>query len=277
MDKIKAVGLSKSFNKHVALNQISFSVKEGEIFGFLGPSGAGKTTAINIVTNQLKADSGRAEILGKNAQHLQAADYMKMGIMSDTVGFYEKLTVYKNLEFFARFHRVPMRRVDELLKSLELYDDRHKKADKLSTGMRQRLLLIRAILHDPEVIFLDEPTSGMDPTLAQKVHNVLLGLKSKGLAIFLTTHNMQEASRLCDNIALLHRGKILEYGSPASIIEKYRTDDHVYLRYRNGREKMVPKDEVDSHWSSEVISMHTLEPDLEAVFIKLTGEKWHDE
>lgn len=277
MFRIDVQNLSKKFKDTVALDDVSFSVAEGEIFGFLGPSGAGKTTTINILTNQLKEDSGVVEILGKNPEQITPDDYLKMGIMSDTVGFYEKMTVYKNLEFFARFYGVPMAKVDELLKRLDLYEDRNKKAKKISTGMRQRLLLIRAILHEPEIVFLDEPTSGMDPTLSQKVHQLLLELKAKGISIFLTTHNMQEATKLCDKISLLNKGKILEYGSPEEIISKYRVDDNVHLLYKNGEEKVVPRDEVASYLNSNVVSMHTAEPDLETIFIKLTGEKWHGE
>ena len=240
MLRIDVQNLSKKFKSTVALDDVLFSVAEGEIFGFLGPSGAGKTTTINILTNQLKEDSGVVEILGKNPEQITPDDYLKMGIMSDTVGFYENMTVYKNLEFFARFHGLPMAKVDELLKRLDLYEDRNKKAKKISTGMRQRLLLIRAILHEPEIVFLDEPTSGMDPTLSQsgmdptlsqKVHQLLLELKSKGISIFLTTHNMQEATKLCDKISLLNKGKFLEYGSPEEIISKYRVDDNVHLLY----------------------------------------------
>ena len=277
MIRINVQNLSKKFKDTVALDDVSFSVAEGEIFGFLGPSGAGKTTTINILTNQLKEDSGIVEILGKKPEEITPDDYLKMGIMSDTVGFYENMTVYKNLEFFARFHGVPMVKVDDLLKRLDLYEDRNKKAKKISTGMRQRLLLIRAILHEPEIVFLDEPTSGMDPTLSQKVHQLLLELKAKGISIFLTTHNMQEATKLCDKISLLNKGKILEYGSPEEIISKYRVDDNVHLLYKNGEEKVVPRDEVAAHLNSNVVSMHTAEPDLETIFIKLTGEKWHGE
>ncbi|SDJ60811.1 ABC transporter ATP-binding protein [Streptococcus gallolyticus] len=277
MVRINVQNLSKSFKDTVALDEVSFCVNEGEIFGFLGPSGAGKTTTINILTNQLKQDSGEVEILGKNPEQLTPDDYLKMGIMSDTVGFYENMTVYKNLEFFARFHNLPMSKVDDLLKRLDLYEDRNKKAKKISTGMRQRLLLIRAILHDPEIIFLDEPTSGMDPTLSQKVHQLLLELKNKGISIFLTTHNMQEATKLCDKLSLLNKGKILEYGSPEEIIEKYRVDDNVHLLYKNGEEKVISRDEVANYLNPNVVSMHTAEPDLETIFIKLTGEKWHGE
>ncbi|RCW16755.1 ABC transporter ATP-binding protein [Streptococcus gallolyticus] len=275
MLRINVQNLSKSFKDTVALDGVSFSVNEGEIFGFLGPSGAGKTTMINILTNQVRQDSGEVEILGKKPEQLTPDDYLKMGIMSDTVGFYENMTVYKNLAFFARFHNLPMSKVDDLLKRLDLYEDRHKKAKKLSTGMRQRLLLIRAILHDPEIIFLDEPTSGMDPTLSQKVHQLLLELKNKGISIFLTTHNMQEATKLCDNISLLNKGKIYEYGSPKEIIKKHSVDDTVHLLYKNGEEKVILRDEVANYLDSNVVSMHTAEPDLETIFIKLTGEKWH--
>ncbi|MBM7636714.1 ABC transporter ATP-binding protein [Streptococcus saliviloxodontae] len=274
--QIKVDKLSKKFKDTVALEQVSFEVKKGEIFGFLGPSGAGKTTTINILTNQLSPDEGNAEILGKNPKQLHSEDLMKLGIMSDTVGFYENMTVYHNLVFFARFHDIPLKRVDQLLKKLNLYDDRKKKMKKISTGMKQRLLLIRAILHEPDIVFLDEPTSGMDPTLSQKVHELLMELKEKGCAIFLTTHNMQEATKLCDKISLLNKGKILEYGSPQSIIDKYHTDPHTHIRYKDGSEKLILTEDLGDYLSADVVSMHTLEPSLEAIFIALTGEKWHD-
>lgn len=162
---IKVDNLSKRFGNQVALDNISFEIKEGEIFGFLGPSGAGKTTTINILTGQLSQDSGKAYILNKQSNQLLPSDFLNIGIMSDTVGFYGKMTVYKNLQFFAKYHNVSLDKLDVLLKELELFEDKDKKAEKLSTGMKQRMLLIRSILHHPKILFLDEPTSGLDPAL----------------------------------------------------------------------------------------------------------------
>ena len=272
-DSILISNLTKKFKDKIALKEISFSISSGEIFGFLGPSGAGKTTTINILTGQLPPDGGEVKILGKDCTQLTSDDFLKLGIMSDNVGFYDRLSLYDNLLFFAKFHNVEISYLDHLLKRLKLYDDRFNKAEKLSTGMKQRMLLIRAILHSPKVIFLDEPTSGMDPTLSQIVHELLLEIKNSGATIFLTTHNMDEATKLCDSIALLHEGKIVEQGSPREIIDKYSQTDKVKISYFDGREIIVPKEEAYKYLGENTKTINTLETSLESIFIQLTGDK----
>ena len=272
---ISISNLSKSFHHKVALEQVTLAISEGEVFGFLGPSGAGKTTTINILTGQMKPDNGTAMIFGKDCQHIQPGDLRQIGIMSDSVGFYEKMTVIDNLTFFAKFHGVELAEVEQLLKRLDLYDARKSKAEKLSTGMKQRLLLIRAILHRPKILFLDEPTSGLDPSLSRKVHEMLMGLKEEGTTIFLTTHDMEEATKLCDRIALLHKGKLVEYGRPQEIIQKHSQEEMVELTYDNGRKRIVAKSELSEYLSQHVTSIHTLTTSLEDIFIKLTGEQFN--
>ena len=272
-DSILISNLTKKFKDKTALKEISFSINSGEIFGFLGPSGAGKTTTINILTGQLPPDEGEVKILGKDCAQLTSDDFLELGIMSDNVGFYDRLSLYDNLLFFAKFHSVEISYLDHLLKRLKLYDDRFNKAEKLSTGMKQRMLLIRAILHSPKVIFLDEPTSGMDPTLSQIVHELLLEIKNSGATIFLTTHNMDEATKLCDSIALLHEGKIVEQGSPREIIDKYSQTDKVKISYLDGREIIVPKEEAYKYLGENTKTINTLETSLESIFIQLTGDK----
>ena len=272
-DSILISNLTKKFKDKTALKEISFSISSGEIFGFLGPSGAGKTTTINILTGQLPPDEGEVKILGKDCAQLTSDDFLELGIMSDNVGFYDRLSLYDNLLFFAKFHNVEISYLDHLLKRLKLYDDRFNKAEKLSTGMKQRMLLIRAILHSPKVIFLDEPTSGMDPTLSQIVHELLLEIKNSGTTIFLTTHNMDEATKLCDSIALLHEGKIVEQGSPREIIDKYSQTDKVKISYFDGREIIVPKEEAYKYLGENTKTINTLETSLESIFIQLTGDK----
>lgn len=265
--------LRKNFKGKIALQDINLSINSGEIFGFLGPSGAGKTTTINILTGQLSPDEGTAKILGEDCTQLTSDKFLELGIMSDNVGFYDRLSLYDNLIFFAKFHNVEISYLDSLLKRLKLYDDRFKKAEKLSTGMKQRMLLIRAILHSPQLIFLDEPTSGMDPTLSQIVHDLLLEIKEAGTTIFLTTHNMEEATKLCDSIALLHKGKIIESGSPHYIIDKYSQIDKVKVTYFDGKEIIVPKGEVSKYLGKNVKTINSLETNLESIFIQLTGER----
>ena len=272
-DSILISNLTKKFKDKTALKEISLSISSGKIFGFLGPSGAGKTTTINILTGQLPPDEGEVKILGKDCAQLTSDDFLELGIMSDNVGFYDRLSLYDNLLFFAKFHNVEISYLDHLLKRLKLYDDRFNKAEKLSTGMKQRMLLIRAILHSPKVIFLDEPTSGMDPTLSQIVHELLLEIKNSGATIFLTTHNMDEATKLCDSIALLHEGKIVEQGSPREIIDKYSQTDKVKISYFDGREIIVPKEEAYKYLGENTKTINTLETSLESIFIQLTGDK----
>lgn len=142
--------------------------------------------------------------------------------------------------------------------------------------MKQRMLLIRAILHTPKIVFLDEPTSGMDPTLSKKVHDILLELKNKGISIFLTTHNMDEATKLCDNVALLYKGKIVEAGSPQLIIDKYSQNDKVKIVFFDGSEKIVPKEEASKYLGINTKTINSLENNLENIFIQLTGDKLND-
>lgn len=275
MNTIEVKNIIKSFDGKLALDNISFSIESGEIFGFLGPSGAGKTTTINILTGQALADGGFAKVMGKESQSLTDKDMSQFGLMSDTLGFYEKMSLYKNLEFFARFHQIPLERLDNLLKYLDLWEDRQKKAEKLSTGMKQRMLLIRAVLHEPNVLFLDEPTSGLDPVMTQKVHTLLREIVTQGTSIFLTTHDMQEATKLCDRVALLHKGKIQEQGSPRALIDKYRKDDKVRVRLHSGEELVIPQADLSQYWSKGIASVHSQEPSLESIFIELTGEKFN--
>lgn len=270
---IKFKNITKEFKEKKALSNVSFNVNEGDIFGFLGPSGSGKTTTINILTGQILQDSGQAFILGKNSTDISSDDLLSIGIMSDTVGFYEKMSLYKNLEFFAKFHNIPNEIIDDLLKKLDLFEDKEKKAENLSTGMKQRMLLIRAILHTPKILFLDEPTSGLDPTLSLKVHQILFHLKNKGVTIFLTTHDMNEATKLCDNIALLYQGEIIEYGAPKDIINKYADGNKVVITFQNGKEITIPKEETANYLGEFITSIHSLETSLESIFIQLTGKK----
>lgn len=269
--------VTKSFSGRIAIDHISFAIPKGQIFDFLGPSGSGKTTTINILTGQLAQDSGEATILGKDTRELTADDLLNIGIMSDTIGVYERLSIYQNLLFFAKFHGISTDYLDHLLKALDLFDDKDKKALDLSTGMKQRLLLIQAVLHTPKLLFLDEPTSGMDPTLSQEVHRLLVSLKEKGVTIFLTTHDMQEATELCDEIALLYKGKIIEQGAPQDVIDKYSDKDKVVIRFQNGKSITVPKEETVNYLEQHILSIHTMEASLSSIFISLTGENFeHD-
>lgn len=263
----------KTFGAKIALNKINFEIKEGEIFGFLGPSGSGKTTMINILTGQLVQDDGNSQLLGKDSYSLNSTDLEKIGIVSDKSGFYEKLSLEKNLLLYAKLYGVNLNRVDELLNKVGLLESKSILAEQLSTGMKQRMLLARALINQPKILFLDEPTSGLDPTTSKSIHELLVDLKENGTTIFLTTHDMNEATLLCDNLALLNKGKLIEQGNPADIIQKYNTNKRIKVIYKNREERIFDFSELTKLNVDDIISIHSCEPTLEEIFIELTGEK----
>ena len=270
---IRVENVSKSFGSKKALHQISFEIKEGEIFGFLGPSGSGKTTMINVLTGQLAADQGKTVLLGKNSQDLTSNDLEQIGIVSDGSGFYEKMSLYKNLLIYVKLYGLKSDRVNQVLQQVGLADAKDIIAEKLSTGMKQRMFLARALLNAPKILFLDEPTSGLDPTTSKMIHTLLQELKQAGTTIFLTTHDMHEATLLCDRLSLLNKGNLIEYGSPQDIIQKYHVDKKVRVVYNDGREQIVPFEELPHLDTTDLMVVHSCEPTLEEIFIRLTGEK----
>lgn len=271
--------ISKKYQTEPALRDISFRVGKGEILGFLGPSGAGKTTTIKILTGQLRQTSGDAYILGRNTKEIDSTIYEQIGIVTDNSGIYENMTVYDNLKYFARILNVNQGRIEELLKRAGLWEHRKKQVGKLSKGQRQRLVLMRSVLHQPKILFLDEPTSGLDPSTAQEIHRLLKEQRDKGMAIFLTTHNMEEAAKLCDRVALLNDGNIVEIGSPREICLKYNTKKHYRILLKNQEEFVLEHSgenikKIAAYMSDgELEIIHSCEPTLEDVFLAVTGRE----
>lgn len=271
---IKADNLGKSFGSFKAISSLTFEVNKGEILGFLGPSGSGKTTTINILTGQLTPDQGQSSILGKSSTNLNEKDLANIGLITENSGYYEKLSLYDNLLFFAKLYDVPQGDLDDLMKRVGLYDRRKTLAEKLSTGMKQRMLLIRAIINKPQVLFLDEPTSGLDPSTSKSIHELIKELQAEGTTIFLTTHDMHEATILCDKIVLLNKGQIVEAGTPSDLIQKYNTAKRVKITYQSGEENYLSFSELGQvGQTDDILTIHSCEPTLEDVFIQLTGGK----
>ena len=268
--------ITKRFGNKTALNQIQFNVEKGEIFGFLGPSGAGKTTLINILTGQLKADEGTTQLLGKDTKDLTPEDLAHIGLVGDSSGYYEKLSLEKNLIVYAKIYGLPNSRVDEVLEQVGLLESKKTIAEKLSTGMRQRMFLARALLNRPELLFLDEPTSGLDPMTSKKIHRLLKELKAAGTTIFLTTHDMVEATEMCDRISLLNQGDLVEIGTPRDIIQKYNKEKRVKVTYIDHSEQVMAFEDLKDQDMTQVELIHSMEPTLEDIFIQLTGEKLND-
>lgn len=276
---LKISHLSKSFKNKQALKDISMEINQGEILGFLGPSGAGKTTTIKILTGQLLQTDGEAYILGTDTRKINESIYEQIGIVTDESGIYEEFTVYENLLLFAKLLNVPKSEIDSILEKVGLSEQKKQAAAKLSKGQGQRLVLARAILHKPKLLFLDEPTSGLDPSTALEIHKLLLTLKEEGMGIFLTTHNMEEATKLCDHVALLNEGYIVEFGSPEEICLRYNQNKQ-YKILLNTQERMLlshcsdTTKQIQSWLERDCIqSIHSCEPTLESVFLSVTGRE----
>lgn len=277
---IDVCDIRHNFGEKVVLDKVNFEIKKGEIFGLLGPSGAGKTTLIKILTGQLHPAAGETLLFGKNSVKLTGNDYKKIGIMMDNFGLYERLNCYDNLKFYTMINGIATERIDEVLEKVGLKSARKTIVSNLSKGMRSRLLLARGILSQPELLFLDEPTSGLDPMTTEEIHKFILEEKAKGTTIFLTTHNMAEAEKLCDNVALLNEGKIVEYGNPKETCRKYNHQKKFLLYLYDGSEVILQHDKTSIEKlvgyleRGELETIHSTEPNLETVFIELTGRKF---
>lgn len=277
MNSIYMKEIYKSFGSKEVLKNISLTVSSGEIFGLLGPSGAGKTTIIKLLTGQLSY-TGTAEIMNKSCKQLDRNIYSEIGMVMDNSGLYERLSCFDNMVLFAKFNHIKKDQVINILNRVGL-SDLKTPAGRLSKGMKQRLVLARSLLHQPKILFLDEPTSGLDPATANEIHKLLLELKKEGTTIFLTTHNMAEAHKLCDHIALLNEGSIVEYGLPDEICRKYNKDNIISILSRDGQTITIinnPENAnliADYFVNDKVAAIHSSEPNLETVFMTLTGRE----
>ena len=219
---IDAEGLTKKFGELTAVDGVTFHVDEGEVFGFLGPNGAGKTTTVRMLCCLISKTSGTARIGGYEVG--DGADSLKIrkliGFVPDNVGLYEGLSAYRNLDFYAKLYEVPDSRrqenIQRVLKMLGLWEKREVAAGTFSKGMKQKLAIARALIHDPQVLFMDEPTANLDPEAAKTVRDFILDLKKEKRTIFLNTHNLDEAQRICDRIAILNT-RLMAVGSPEEL------------------------------------------------------------
>jgi ABC-2 type transport system ATP-binding protein len=280
---IRLDGVRKSFGDHLVLADITVDIEQGEIFGLLGPSGAGKTTLIRIITGQLKADQGKISVMGVDPHHFDGKMYTNFGMVLDNTGLYERLSCYDNLALFAEIYGTDKHRIKDYLRMVGLADAAKTPAGRLSKGMKQRLTLARALLHDPKILFLDEPTSGLDPSSSREIHKLIREECRRGKTVFLTTHNMMEAYELCGHVALLNEGHIVEYGKPDEICRKYNRQNRISIMTKDGRQLEFangPKDagKIESLLEADnVKSIHSSEPTLETVFIALTGRGFDDQ
>ena len=303
---IEVENLTKKYGDLAAVNNVSFTVKPGEIFGFLGPNGAGKTTTINILCTLTKPTSGRASIAGLDVVHRQSQVRQMIGLVFQDPSLDERLSALQNLRFHALVYSVPAsvreQRIEQFLKMMELWDKRHNKVQTFSGGMKRRLELARGLLHHPRVLFLDEPTLGLDPQTRNRMWEYILELRrQEATTIFLTTHYMDEAEN-ADRIAVIDYGKLIAMDTPAKLkrmvgkdIVSLKTDDNdkamaeIRRRYQlearrdgdglcfevaNG-EEFLPV--FLREFSTLIVSVSMRRPSLDDVFLKLTGREIREE
>ena len=304
MDAIVVEDLVKRYGRLTALDGISFTVHRGEFFGFLGPNGAGKTTTVRILTGILPPDSGQARINGYDITRDAIAAKGAMGIVPEMANVYIDLTAWGNMMLMGELYGVPRRvrrqRAQQLLTEFGLWERRNDRARTFSKGMRQRLLLAMALVNAPQILFLDEPTSGLDVNSALMIRKKLVALHDQGMTIFLTTHNLDEANRLCQRVAIINRGRIIAI-DPPEVLRRTASELRVVeaqlrgaitplaltgipgvrrqeivgdkVRFYTDRPDRVIKGlvKVAEESNAEIMALNTVEPSLEEVFLKLTG------
>jgi len=278
---IVAEELTYSYDDLLAVDHISFSVAEGEILGFLGPNGAGKTTTVKMLTGQLKPKQGRAYLLGMDVTRHAKKVLGQIGVCFEVPNLYEQMTAVENLKLFARLFGIRRFDAEALLERVGLAGRGNDRVGTYSKGMKQRLMVARAILNCPKVLFLDEPTVGLDPASAEAIRNIILEERKRGATVLLTTHDMLDADKLSDRVAFMNQGRIVVLDTPHNLKQKYgRRVLKAKVLTRNGeledREVVMDAPEtprlVEELFSKEkVVTVHSEEATLEDIFIEITG------
>jgi len=279
---ILAEDIAYSYDGRPAVDHISFSVGKGEILGFLGPNGAGKTTTLKMLVGLLDPQEGRIAILGKDIVRSRSEVQSRIGVCFEEKSLYEEMSAAANLKFFASLFGIKEPGIPALLERVGLPVDRKDRVSNYSKGMKQRLMVARALVNRPEVLFLDEPTDGLDPVSSQAIREVIMEERDKGVTVFLTTHDMMEADKLSDRVAFISEGKIAAFDTPENLKQRYGKRV-LKVRYREEGEleqEEIPLDDeraarrtAEILAAGEVLDMHTEEATLEDIFILMTGKK----
>ncbi|MDO9549697.1 MAG: ATP-binding cassette domain-containing protein [Methanoregula sp.] len=302
---IRASDLTKVFGKSAAVDHISFDVQQGEIFGFLGPNGAGKTTTTRMLTGVIPPDAGTATILGHDIRSEPVQAKQGFGVVPETSNAYTDLTAWQNLMLMGELYGLPRARAEQrssdLLVMVGLLEKKDQKVQAYSKGMKQRLILAMALIHEPELLFLDEPTSGLDVQSTQMILTLLRDLNNKGTTIFLTTHNMEEANRLCHRVGIIRAGKMVAIDAPEKLktaidrVHKIEVsfDREVPDKALAGLEGVVTANRTGDKWQittqnkdatihslatfsqqngTAIVTLNTLAPSLDEAFLRLTQE-----
>jgi ABC-2 type transport system ATP-binding protein len=303
-DAIVAEDLRKTYGATKAVDGISFSVRQGEVFGMLGPNGAGKSTTIEIVEGLRTADAGSVTVLGLRQPQEARAIKSRIGIQLQTTALYPRLTVTEILDLFHTFY--PNRKTlttDRLIQMVDLGEKKNTRSKQLSGGQKQRLSVALALVNDPDIIFLDEPTTGMDPQARRQLWDVVLNLKRQGKTVLMTTHYMEEAEQICDRVAIVDHGHIIEIGSPSELVQRHFSeiaisfqamdgadgyqslagvthsateDDRVTVYSTDAPRTMTALLERESTSGASLRNLNVHSATLEDVFLKLTGRALRD-
>jgi ABC-2 type transport system ATP-binding protein len=302
---IQASNLTKVFGKSTAVDHISFDVNEGEIFGFLGPNGAGKTTTTRMLTGVIPLDAGTATILGHDIRSEPVQAKQRFGVVPETSNAYTDITAWQNLMLMGELYGLERSRAEQrssdLLGMVGLLERKDQKVQAYSKGMKQRLILAMALIHEPELLFLDEPTSGLDVQSTQMILNLLRDLNKQGTTIFLTTHNMEEANRLCHRVGIIRGGKMVAIDAPEKlktaidrvhrievsfdrevpgeslgllqgVIAANRTGDKWQLTADNRDAAIRSLVTFGQQNNATIVTLNTLAPSLDDAFLRLTQE-----
>jgi ABC-2 type transport system ATP-binding protein len=300
---IEVEQLTKRYGDLLAVNDLSFNVRRGEVFAFLGPNGAGKTTTVEIIETIRAPTSGKVSVLGMDVTRKKREIVPRIGVLPQGFSSFDRITVRETIQYFSRLFCCKGTDVDGLIELVNLKDKTKEQYKNLSGGLKQRLGIAIALVNDPEVVFLDEPTTGLDPRARREVWEVLLGLKTEGKTVFLTTHYMEEAELLADTVAIISKGKIIAMGSPAGLTESNANylvltlqsvderafeivrkmgfepvhDDHKDIKVRVEHTDDVQKIlNAITDAGASFLSLDVRKPNLEEVFLKLTGEALHE-
>lgn len=279
---VKVEDVAHSYNGAVAVDHVSFEVGKGEVLGFLGPNGAGKTTTLKIMTGLLPIQAGAVSVMGMDIARQRKEVQSRIGVCFEEKNLYEEMSAAENLRFFASLFGLREFDPSPLLERVGLPPERKDRASNFSKGMKQRLMVARSLVNGPDVLFLDEPTDGLDPVSSRAIRAVVLEEKARGAAVFLTTHDMMEADALSDRVAFINEGTIVALDTPDNL--KHRFGKRVVkVRYYDGeelREEELPLDDAGTAPRVEsllrdrrVLDMHTEEATLEDIFIQLTGRR----
>jgi ABC-2 type transport system ATP-binding protein len=283
-DAIQVNRLTIRYGAFTAVDQLSFTVHRGEVFGLLGPNGAGKTTTFSYLTRQLLIGEGEVRVLGHDLVKEFPAIKPHFGYVPDTENHFEEFTARQNLRIFADLYSVSRSRIDECLEMVELLREGDLPVRGYSKGMRKKLLLARELLHEPEILLLDEPTANLDVHSTERIRDMLLRLAKHGTTILLTTHNMREVEVVCDRVAIINHGRLIDMDSPIAF--KSRNTERIVdaVLERDGKHERIAINLTDDAQrrqlarilESEIpVTLHTREFDFYAVFLKLTGEEYN--